>query len=108
MCALAYVEAQKPRPLHHASSPTAVVPEADWGHVRASDGGLLFILGPATDQRRRYELGFGRLVFTAARLFVADDDKGTNAVEIPFTVQGGGCIAHFEGHGVNALVEVRK
>lgn len=82
--------------------------DADWGHVRAADGQLAFILGPADDNRSRYELPFGRLVFASARVFVADDDKGTNAIEVPCEVEGEGLILHCQGHGVNAQVNVGK
>lgn len=93
------------KPLHGPSE-GHTVPEKDWGHVRAYDGLLQFFLGPASDQRRKYELGFGRVMFTSAGIGVSNDGGKTF-----YPLQGepmGECGYHWQGQGVNVIVAIAK
>jgi hypothetical protein len=86
-----------------ASIPIA---EADWGRVRAAQGLLEFTLGPNLDRRRRHELNFPRVVFTAARITVADDQRGKNLVRL-LGQPAAGCLFHAQGDGVNVIIATR-
>ena len=92
---------------HPSLQQTYAIEESAWGHVQAHDGAYVFTLGPAADTRRRYELGLGRVTFTAAAMIVADDAKGTNAVQLDGEPMGE-CGFHFQGHGINAIVAIKK
>ena len=85
-----------------------LISEDDWGHVRAYDGLFEFSLGPITDQRGRYEVGFGRVVFTSAGIIVADDEHGKNAAQVQGGATAAGCLGHFQGNGVNVIIAVGK
>ena len=97
-------------PLKLPSAPVAAaasVDEADWGHVRALDGAFQFMLAPNTDQRRKYELGFGRVTFTSAGVIVADDEHMTNAVVLNGEPMGN-CGYHWQGRGVNVIAAINR
>jgi hypothetical protein len=87
--------------------PPAMIAEPDWGHVRASNGLLTFVLGPNPDRRRRHELGFGRVVFTSASITVADDERGKNLVLLEGR-PAAGCLYHAQGDGINVIIAVRS
>jgi hypothetical protein len=87
-------------------SPSAIA-SADWGRVRASEGLLEFTLGPNQDRRRRHELKFGRVVFTEARITVADDQHGTHLVRLEGE-SSLGCLFHAQGDGVNVIIATRR
>jgi hypothetical protein len=83
-----------------------VVNDADWGHVRAYDGVIQFIAGPAGDRSYR-ELPFGRVLFTSAGVAVADDADGTNLHTLESDVARG-CLMRAQGSGVVVLIAVGK
>lgn len=95
------------KPVHGPTGAnTGSVPEDDWGHVRAYDGLLQFFLGPVSDQRRKYELGFGRVMFTSAGIGVSNGGGKTF-----YPLQGepmGECGYHWQGYGVNVIVAIAK
>ena len=93
-------------PVHLSVSdnPPAIDP-ADYGHVQAFDGAMVFTLAPNSDQRHKYELGFGRVMFTSAGIAVSNDGKRF------FPLDGepmGDCGYHWQGHGLNVIVAIAK
>lgn len=86
-------------------APPAIDP-ADYGHVQAYDGYFLFTLAPNSDLHlRRYELGFGRVMFASAGMGISLDGKKFAPL------QGGPmgqCGYHWQGGGVNALVAIGR
>jgi hypothetical protein len=83
------------------------IAEADWGRVRAAQGLIEFTLGPNLDRRRRHELNFRRVVFTAARITVADDQRGKNLVRL-VGQPAAACLFHAQGDGVNVIIATRS
>lgn len=79
---------------------------ADYGHVRAYDGLLVFTLGPIENRDRR-ELAFGRVLFTTAGVAIADDDKGTNAIRLQSDVAAG-CLFRSQGGGAIVLIAIGR
>lgn len=86
---------------------SAPIAEADWGRVRAAEGLLEFTLGPNLDRRRRHELNFGRVVFTAATITVADNQRGKNLVRL-LGQPSAGCLFHAQGDGINVIIATRS
>jgi hypothetical protein len=94
-----------PWPHVSVSDNRPAIDPADYGHVQAYDGYMLFTLAPNTDQRRKYELGFGRVMFTSAGLAVSSDGKRF------YPLQGepmGNCGYHWQGYGLNVIVAIGK
>lgn len=91
----------------HPSVPkqnTPPIDPADYGHVEAHDGALLFTLAPVSDQRHKYELGLGRVMFVSAGIAVSNDGKNF------YPLQGepmGKCGYHWQGHGLNVIVAIK-
>lgn len=89
---------------HIAKTTTPAIDPADYGHVEAHDGALVFTLAPVADQRHKYELGLGRVMFTSAGIAVSND--GRNFVPLEGKPMGK-CGYHWQGYGLNVLVAIK-
>lgn len=94
-------------PAQHPRSPARlrapVISEARWGELRSSRGLLRFVLGPVAHYGSHYDLRLSRVQFAAPGFAVAETERGRR-----ISMRGGptaaGCLSHFQGSGVNAIV----
>ena len=78
--------------------------ESKWGRLRPGRGASELVLGPIADRRSRFQIRLTSVRFGAG---IAVADKESVA---PLPLGGGptaaGCLSHFQGEGVNAVVAI--
>lgn len=91
---------------HQISRDHRHIPSRIWGHAASYDGAMFVTLGPAADRRRKYELSFDRVEFSAAAISISNDRGRTF-----HALQGepmGRCGYHWQGYGINAIVATHE
>jgi hypothetical protein len=86
--------------------PAYLFAEDRWGTLQRGHGASELVLGPIADARSRVQLKLERVRYGAG-VAVADKEPGAK-VALDGGPTAAGCLSHFQGSGVNAVIAIGR